>query len=62
MNRLGILAKTLRDMIEVKYGISITRRGIKKTTGVPVKSLWRTHSFEEIEDYYKNYEPSTYYL
>lgn len=50
MNRFSIFARTVRDTIEIRYGIRFTRRGIKKIPKIPPKSLWRTHPVDEIQE------------
>lgn len=41
MNRVSVFARTLRDAIEIYFGVSFTRKGIKKVPTIPAKSLWR---------------------
>lgn len=49
MNGFSVWARTLRDAIEIYFGIKLTRKGIKKVPKIPQKSLWRYLPANEIE-------------
>ena len=50
MNRFSVFARTVRDKIEIHYGIKFTKRGIKMVPKIPPKSLWRTHPVDKIQE------------
>ena len=48
MSPFTIFARTSRDVIETKYGIKVTKKGIKRVPKIPSKSLWRTDPPAEV--------------
>ncbi len=48
MNRFNIFARTLRDAIEIHFGIKLSRKRIYRVPKLPSKSLWRTHPPDEL--------------